>query len=1057
MCSAWRGQDPRPGGRWINVDELKTTNDGSQKSDGKGIEYVEQSALEKILNNRDPMYEFIRAKSRLFGPGWSKVHVSEQSMKSPTISSSSTSPESTSSTYGKEGFRKRFQSHTNSNPESEYEIDPITNRKVFKNKSSKSVENNRKPIEVPVKTFKGYRSQFQDLTPPTEKPSDAELKSYQPFLYNEPDAKLPQKPDPVRESLKDYEGDGYKPFFYNEPDGKPSKKCDPVEDGLKDYDSQTSYGAFRHNEPDGKLPDKTDPVQQGLEDYDSAVSYTPFFHNEPDGKPPALERKCSVQEGLKDYDSKAYYGAFRYNEPDGKSPQAEQPDLVQEGLKEFDSQNSYGAFRHNEPNGKPLTPQRPDPVQEGLKDFDGQASYSAFRRNEPDGKPPPNQGTSAEGLRDFDRRANYGPAKTTIQDRIKNFLGRRSRALNNCYPNDVDTTEDLDLLRPSDVRAASGIIKGPKKETEADKLAKRSKLEDDFHKPRGLEMAYAAEVAAAQKAMEAKNLTAENLAESVKDAKNRIAKKLGDLEIENSELQNHVSHARGRVNAKIAEIEARWLEQSPQRNVTGNFDRDLPEEFEAVWTAEKSGSGSSTLEKKTAALGYDESPKRLEFLYQQEVENIVQKAEREHIDGSASKESFARNSETPQIQTSLDRSAAPAQDKAAAEQTSRVEAEAVPYSKVPRGLETSYAEECASSCSAAAEKDPYSKIPQGLETSYAEECAKTGATETKEPEKMSRLQAEIDPYSKIPMGLETCYTEECAQQGEGGVPLFVSSYGTPKRDDDAAEKNGSDTLEARKRRKHERKQQMKQSDQELVCEVRNIYEETYGTIDCQHRQVPEPPKAAQVAGLDSEHSAIQEPTVYKILAYDPTMQSISTAETTSIVNDSASALTPAEVLLRLSNPAKFFPHFEPLKSQGYEIVSGSGDVLVFRKVRAAAAPSSLVEERKRKSTNPIDGMQSSPVVATGNFASPTGFVNHDLPGGSEPPFKSNIDVRREEPVFSGKSNWQDGTSASRQKTGGKAKRLLIGAAWVGACSYAIGVVAEFFRTGGMDGKGPQGF
>ena len=203
--------------------------------------------------------------------------------------------------------------------------------------------------------------------------------------------------------------------------------------------------------------------------------------------------------------------------------------------------------------------------------------------------------------------------------------------------------------------------------------------------------------------------------------------------------------------------------------------------------------------------------------------------------------------------------------------------------------------------------------------------------------------------------------------------------------------------------------------------------------------------------------------MYKILAYDPTMQSISTAETTSIVTDTASALTPAEVLLRLSNPAKFFPHFKPLQEQGYEIVSGSGDVLVFRKVRRASPPTTTTQQQsdlqdyRKKVTNPVDGMQSRPVAATGNFASPTGFVNHDLPVSSDPPFKSNIDVRREEPVFSGKSTWQEDAEGSRSKSKGKGKRLLIGAAWVAACSYAVGVVAEFFKTGGVDGKGPQGF
>jgi len=300
---------------------------------------------------------------------------------------------------------------------------------------------------------------------------------------------------------------------------------------------------------------------------------------------------------------------------------------------------------------------------------------------------------------------------------------------------------------------------------------------------------------------------------------------------------------------------------------------------------------------------------------------------------------------------------------------------------------------------------------------------------------------------------------------QGDTSVFVSSYGNANRTESTEKIEGNSKDELQRLEKNK-----KESDRNLVREVRKIYEETYGTIDSKHRQannttVPrQRPNASDEPIAREPASGNTEPTLYKILAYDPTMQSISTAETTSIVTDSSGPLTPAEVLLRLSNPAKFFPHFQPLQSEGYEIVSGSGDVLVFRKVRPALPKGTKVESetvtsekvQKYKTTNPIDGMQSSPVAATGNFASPTGFVNHDLPGVSETPFKSNIDVRREEPVFSGKSNWEEG-ERTRQKSRGKGKRVLIGAAWVAAASYAVGVVAEFFKTGGVDGKGPQGF
>lgn len=97
-----------------------------------------------------------------------------------------------------------------------------------------------------------------------------------------------------------------------------------------------------------------------------------------------------------------------------------------------------------------------------------------------------------------------------------------------------------------------------------------------------------------------------------------------------------------------------------------------------------------------------------------------------------------------------------------------------------------------------------------------------------------------------------------------------------------------------------------------------------------------------------------------------------------------------------------------------------------------------------------------PVVTTGDYASPTGFVNYDRGTTSEPAFKSNIDVRREEPVFSGKSSWTaDKEEGAPRK--GRGKKVLVSAVWVAGCCYAIGVVFEFFKTGGIDGMGPKGF
>lgn len=166
----------------------------------------------------------------------------------------------------------------------------------------------------------------------------------------------------------------------------------------------------------------------------------------------------------------------------------------------------------------------------------------------------------------------------------------------------------------------------------------------------------------------------------------------------------------------------------------------------------------------------------------------------------------------------------------------------------------------------------------------------------------------------------------------------------------------------------------------------------------------------------------------------------------SEVKYAPSASTQAEVTLRLSD-ADFAQQITSLQAQGYEIASGRGDVLVLRK-----------GETSSPSLNPIDKTGSTsrtfPIPPTGRFASPTGFVNYELPSEVRPAkhgFVSGIDVRREEPVFSGGQK-RDGGREKKSLP----KRMVVGAVWLAGVSYAVGVVSEYFRTGGMDGTGPRG-
>ena len=237
--------------------------------------------------------------------------------------------------------------------------------------------------------------------------------------------------------------------------------------------------------------------------------------------------------------------------------------------------------------------------------------------------------------------------------------------------------------------------------------------------------------------------------------------------------------------------------------------------------------------------------------------------------------------------------------------------------------------------------------------------------------------------------------------------------------------------------------------------------------------VPHTP--SQSAGETRQSAEMEQQAsagVYRILAYDPQTQKVTTAKTTSLEGSpNEKPLTLSEALGSLTNPAKFVPHFAPLNKIGYEVVSGGANMLVFKKVRQENASAEDVPELSASASrhvNPIDGTTTQ----TGNFASPTGFVNHDSvlpPSASEFEETEATDagqilsgerVRREEPVFSGSSRtaWQDqydqgpkytAKMKSRLRRAIRRKRKLTRmvwvAVWTASCCYAVGLVTEHLR------------
>ena len=287
----------------------------------------------------------------------------------------------------------------------------------------------------------------------------------------------------------------------------------------------------------------------------------------------------------------------------------------------------------------------------------------------------------------------------------------------------------------------------------------------------------------------------------------------------------------------------------------------------------------------------------------------------------------------------------------------------------------------------------------------------------------------------------------------------------------------------------------------------------------------EPTSAPTTTASSPVQETEPKPSEFRVVAYDPETGHLSEATTLSTLpsplpGHETKTLQPHEVLPRLTHPAKFLARVEPLQEQGFEIVSGSGDILIFKRVRANPGssgryvwkddratdqeleegliaeqetseqrredwetPSAMLDAipvedasgQRKRMVNPIDG-----TVAAGNFASPTGFVNHDIvsfppssyppssyPSSSSPseesttpyaPLEPSSTVRREESVFSGSPRWEDGRvkdegkQKEEPKKKGRVRRVAKRAFWVGVwvagCSYAMSVVVEFMKHGG---------
>ena len=182
------------------------------------------------------------------------------------------------------------------------------------------------------------------------------------------------------------------------------------------------------------------------------------------------------------------------------------------------------------------------------------------------------------------------------------------------------------------------------------------------------------------------------------------------------------------------------------------------------------------------------------------------------------------------------------------------------------------------------------------------------------------------------------------------------------------------------------------------------------------------------------------PATYRVLAYDPFTMQVTTADTDSSLASSHKILHPSDVLPRLSNPAQFLPYFEEMRKEGYEIVSGGGDILVFKRffyVDKRPSDKSSLETKEHEDTT-ADGVLKE-LQDQAALKSPQ-LTESSSAETSKTESETEIPLREQRSAFN---------NAIR-------RMLFTGTAAAGTC-YAFGVVVEYFRTGGSDGRGVDAF
>ncbi|KAK7217403.1 hypothetical protein V2G26_005406 [Clonostachys chloroleuca] len=898
----------------------------------------------------------------------------------------------------------------------------------------------------------------------TEEPSQqyADLKNYKPASWNEPDGQQTLTPE---EQSKVYNDLGsYGAVSWNEPDGLPDAA---PEEKSKQYDDLGTYKATRWNEPDGLRKPTPEELSKN---YDDLSKYNAVQWREPDGLPNPTEEERS-----KNYADLGEYKPVQWNEPDGL------PSLTpEEASKSYGDVDKYGPVAWSEPDGlRPLSP------EEKSKNYDDLQKYSApfvakasvleeFERAQLDTTlkgnllPPKVEVKSEDPAKEYTDLAAYGPARWNEPD-----------GLPKPTPEELSKNyNDLHMYRPAQWNEPDGL---PSRTPE-----EKSKDYKDVH-------AYSA------------NSEGELEDVPQRIHPEEVSKNYNDVGLygavrwnEPDGLGNLTGEERSKAYSDLPSYAAR---DAPAEDVVV---RRHPEEASKNYrdldgySEQMDSSATPQVHPEEASKAYHDLAKYQPQKFDSPDENCPihpEEASKEYKDLGKYSASF-EEAETlerthPEQLTKqykdLDKYAPKSFDPANktypihSEEATKAYKDLHLYGTVshnePDGLPGKHQDPTSQGLGPYDSKKTVQEDRQNetLESAKAEHESSWDAT-------MNQARDQIhDAKTKNTHRLTGNYIQDFSEDfarswstenSSTGAALFPkdlsgddgdqsssakSSSVVPEDEPDLESMDGCFPTESFRPEPALNRQLSKKGRNKLDNSATDATVAGTGAghlATSETGQMPDSEAESFATSQQSENPSTASVTPdkaavgknmiassFKLLAYDSSSDKVHMADATSELPQSTSPQTATDLILNLNNAAKFFPHISSLQSRGYELVSGNKDVLVLQKVREAST--SVEGEGPAGTTahhrvNPIDMMGRS---VTGNFASPTGFVNYDTV--FEPVSKNPTSTHQAEP-----NTYQEETKTRKQeergnrKKRGIGKRAIVGVVWIAGVSYAVGAVAE---------------